>query len=77
MLSPVECERLQTLPDGYTAFGADGKEISNSRRYLLIGNGWCVETIKFLFSELVMKENDVDCLFAEMPMKYVSISSAA
>ena len=77
MLSPVECERLQTLPDGYTAFGAEGEIISNTQRYKMLGNGWTVAVIKFLFSELVMKESDVDCLFAEMPMKYDSISSTA
>ena len=77
MLSPVECERLQTLPDGYTAIGADGEEISNTQRYKMLGNGWTVSVIKFLFSELVIKENEVNCLFAEMPMVDTSISSAA
>lgn len=38
-LSPVECERLQTLPDGYTDC------ISNSQRYKCLGNGWTVDVI--------------------------------
>lgn len=38
-LTPVECERLQTLPDGWT----DG--VSNSQRYKAIGNGWTVDVI--------------------------------
>ena len=38
-LTPVECERLQTLPDGYTA------GISNTQRYKAIGNGWTVDVI--------------------------------
>lgn len=38
-LSPLECERLQTLPDNYT----DG--ISNTQRYKCLGNGWCAEVI--------------------------------
>lgn len=38
-LTPIECERLQTLPDDYTA------GISNSQRYKAIGNGWTVDVI--------------------------------
>lgn len=38
-LTPVECERLQTLPDGYT------EGVSNTRRYHALGNGWTVDVI--------------------------------
>jgi site-specific DNA-cytosine methylase len=38
-LTPVECERLQTLPDDYT------KGISNTQRYKCLGNGWTVDVI--------------------------------
>lgn len=38
-LSPVEAERLQTLPDGYT------EGLSNTGRLKLIGNGWTVDII--------------------------------
>ena len=38
-LTPVECERLQTLPDGYT------KAVSNTQRYKGLGNGWTAEVI--------------------------------
>lgn len=38
-LTPVECERLQTLPDNYT------EGISNAQRYKCIGNGWTVDVI--------------------------------
>lgn len=38
-LHPVEAERLQTLPDGYTA------AVSNTQRYRGLGNGWCAEVI--------------------------------
>ena len=38
-LTPVECERLQTLPDGYT------RAVSNSQRYKGLGNGWTAEVI--------------------------------
>lgn len=38
-LTPVECERLQTLPDGYTA------AVSDTQRYKGLGNGWTAEVI--------------------------------
>lgn len=42
-LTPVECERLQTLPDNYT------EGISNTQRYKCIGNGWTVDVIAHIF----------------------------
>lgn len=50
-LTPLECERLQTLPDGYTEYGTEGK-ISNTQRYKAIGNGWTVDVIAHIFSFL-------------------------
>ena len=38
-LTPTECERLQTLPDGYTA------AVSDTQRYKGLGNGWTAEVI--------------------------------
>lgn len=43
-LTPVECERLQTLPDNYT------EGISNAQRYKCIGNGWTAEVIIHILS---------------------------
>lgn len=48
-LTPVECERLQTLPDGYT------EGISNSQRYKCLGNGWTVDVIAHIFKNLKSK----------------------
>lgn len=45
-LTPVECERLQTLRDGYT------EGVSNTQRYKAIGNGWTVDVIAWIFSQL-------------------------
>ena len=39
MLTPIECERLQTVPDNYTA------HVSNTQRYKMLGNGWTVDVI--------------------------------
>lgn len=49
-LSVVECERLQTLPDGYT----DG--VSNSQRYKMIGNGWTVDVIVHILKHITTTE---------------------
>ena len=43
-ITPVECERCQTLPDNYTA------GISNTQRYKCIGNGWTVDVIAYILS---------------------------
>lgn len=48
-LTPIEAERLQTLPDNYTA------GISNTQRYKCIGNGWTVDVIAHILSSLTEK----------------------
>ena len=45
-ITPIECERLQTLPDDYTA------GVSNSQRYKMLGNGWTVDVIAHIFREM-------------------------
>ena len=45
-LTPVECERLQTLPDNYTA------HVSNTQRYKAIGNGWTVDVIAHILKHI-------------------------
>ncbi len=62
-LTPLECERLQTLPDNYTKYGLfdDGKvkEISDTQRYRLIGNAWTVDVIAWIFSFLKLKDEKI------------------
>lgn len=45
-LTPIECERLQTLPDNYT------EGISKSQRYKCLGNGWTVDVIVHILNSL-------------------------
>ena len=45
-LTPLECERLQTLPDNYT------EGVSNSQRFKMIGNGWTIEVISHILKEI-------------------------
>lgn len=46
-LSPIECERLQTVPDNYT------KCVSDTQRYKMLGNGWTVDVIAHIFGSLL------------------------
>jgi len=45
-LTPLECERLQTVPDDYT------NHVSNTQRYKMLGNGWTIEVIKHIFNNM-------------------------
>jgi DNA (cytosine-5)-methyltransferase 3A len=45
-ITPLECERLQTVPDNYSDC------VSNSARYKMLGNGWTVDVIKHIFSHI-------------------------
>tara|TARA_B100000575_G_C23138178_1_gene661733 strand:- start:1460 stop:2575 length:1116 start_codon:yes stop_codon:yes gene_type:complete len=47
-LTPLECERLQTVPDDYT------NHVSNTQRYKMLGNGWTVEVIKHILKNMDM-----------------------
>ena len=47
-LTPVECERLQTLPDNYTG------GVSNTQRYKALGNGWTVDVVTHIFKNMVV-----------------------
>lgn len=38
-LTPRECERLMGWPDDWTRWGGDGREVADSPRYALCGNG--------------------------------------
>ena len=51
-LTPTECERLQTIPDGYTSMGAT-KPISKTQRLKMLGNCWTIKVIEHLFKGLI------------------------
>ena len=55
-LTPLEYERLQTLPDNYTLYGKyDGiiKQVADTNRYNAVGNGWTVDVIAHLLKYTV------------------------
>jgi site-specific DNA-cytosine methylase len=45
-LSPIEYERLQTVPDNYT------EGVKSSSRYTMLGNGWTVDVIAHIFKNI-------------------------
>lgn len=45
-LTPIECERLQTVPDNYTSC------VSDTQRYKMLGNGWTVDVIAHILQNL-------------------------
>lgn len=49
-LTPVECERLQTLPDDYTG------GVSKTQRYRMLGNGFTVDVIAHILSYMLVAE---------------------
>ena len=49
-LTPLECERLQTVPEGYT------EGVSNTQRYKMLGNGWTVDVVAHIFKGLCEAE---------------------
>jgi site-specific DNA-cytosine methylase len=51
LLTLVECERLQTVSDGYTA------HVSDSQRYKMLGNGWTVDVIAHILKNINHADN--------------------
>ena len=56
-LTPIECERLQGLPDNYTFIEGYSEAQSNKQRWKCIGNGWQVDTIAHIFKGLTKENN--------------------
>ena len=50
-LTPLECERLQTVPDNYT------NHVSNTQRYRMLGNGWTIDIICHLLKGMKNGKN--------------------
>jgi site-specific DNA-cytosine methylase len=46
LFSPLECERLQTVPDNYSSM------VSNTQRFNMLGNGWTVDVITHIFKNI-------------------------
>jgi DNA (cytosine-5)-methyltransferase 1 len=55
-LTPTECERLQGFPDGWTSIAADGKPMSDSARYRMLGNAVCVPVARWIGQRILTME---------------------
>jgi DNA (cytosine-5)-methyltransferase 1 len=55
-LTPLECERLQSFPDGWTAEGSEGP-ISDTQRYKMLGNAVTVNVIEWIGNRIMEVEN--------------------
>lgn len=55
-LTPRECERLQGFPDDWTVVDAQGKAISDSARYRMLGNAVCVPVAEWLGRRILETE---------------------
>lgn len=49
-LTETECERLMGLPDGWTRYGADSREISATNRYKALGNSIAVPCASYIMA---------------------------
>lgn len=49
-ITPLECERLQNVPDNYT------NVVSDTQRYRMLGNGWTVDVIAHIFSFMALQK---------------------
>ena len=47
-LTPLECERLQGFPDHWTEKGHDGRQVSDSKRYQMLGNSIAVPCVAYI-----------------------------
>ena len=60
-LTPLECERLQGLPDGYTKIPYRGKpddECPDTPRYKALGNGWAVNCARWICQRIQKHEQE-------------------
>ena len=51
-LTPMECERLQGFPDGYTDVPHNGKPASKSARYKALGNSMAVPVMRYIAEQI-------------------------
>lgn len=88
-LTPLECERLQGFPDGWTAFAAStlDAERSDSLRYHALGNAVSVAVIEWIATRIktqfehgligVGKPNENFSIFAEAIQRWPCLNSPA
>jgi DNA (cytosine-5)-methyltransferase 1 len=51
-LMPIECERLQGFPDGWTAIAYRGKPAADAPRYRALGNSMAVPCVRWILRRI-------------------------
>ena len=69
-LLPIECERLQTVPENYT------NHVSNTQRYMMLGNGWTVDVIKHILKGMSEKKEGEKILLRDDKHEPSSLAQA-
>ena len=59
-LMPVECERLQGFPDGYTLVPIGGKPAADGPRYKQLGNSWAVPCVRWIGERIAAHVAELD-----------------
>ena len=59
-LTPMECERLQGMPDNHTLIEWKGKQDPDSLRYKAIGNSMAVPVMRWIGERLEMVDSKLD-----------------
>lgn len=59
-LTPLECERLQGFPDGWTDVPHKGKPASDSARYKALGNSMAVNVMRWLGERIAAVEAEME-----------------
>ena len=69
-LTPMECERLQTVPEDYT------DHVSNTQRYKMLGNGFTVDVISHIFNNIEEEEEvrKVWCEHCQVTTEYSNMN---
>ena len=59
-LTPLECERLQGFPDGWTEFGKDGEPISDTQRYKCLGNAVTTNVVEYIMRSMFYDKQGIN-----------------
>ena len=59
-LTPRECERLMGWPDDWTRYGDDGRELGDTHRYRMCGNGVVSDVAEWIGRRLPAVDGGTD-----------------
>jgi DNA (cytosine-5)-methyltransferase 1 len=59
-LTPVECSRLQGVPDSYLDIIYRGKPLADGLKYKLLGNGFAIPVVKYIGMRIQLVEDIVN-----------------